>query len=164
MNLVFKYKYQQSMKGVYIYRIGEMFYIGRSINIGLRAKQHASKIKSTLNIYSKIINNLCTYTQSKTSKSYIRAAIYLLEHPRIKNIIVEVIHCCSLTNDMCIKEKQLLRLYENHPCCLNSIFESSIIYDNHIIKYKKVGRFLYYYEERNPNELMPSIPYKRRNK
>jgi len=158
-----KIKYQNSqqklMKCVYRLTIGDKLYIGRTRQLDQRVKAHVGSICLAMNNYDKLnlFKRNDRYPEAKLHYyTYQHIAKYLLEHPKIDTIFVEVLYHSPYHKDVSIVENQWLRYYENHPDYLNLVFRSGIDTRRfHEYGVKKVGRFLYYYELDNPNELIP---------
>ncbi len=116
-----------SVVGVYVFYVGDMFYIGRTISVKSRLRAHAKRISHCLLNYDQYANNIAQ-SRKDISGMYFRIAKYMYEHPKIEGIRVSRIYPVSNHIDLCIKEFQLLRLYENHPDCFNVSFSCSIFH------------------------------------
>lgn len=160
LKVKYKFPQQRLMKCVYRLTIGDKFYIGRTKQLNSRVSSHINGIYKAMNEYD-LLNlyqrNNTTGERSKLSFSYYKNfAKYLLEHPKINTMYVEVIYHSPYHKNISIVEKQQLRYYENHPDCLNKVFNTGIDSSSiHQYAAKKVGRFVYYYDINNPNELIP---------
>jgi hypothetical protein len=148
------------MKCVYRLSIGNKFYIGRTRQLDQRVKSHVSSIQNAMNNY----DLLSLYHRGGESTdlrrlhyhTYRHFAKYLLENPKIDTVYVEVLFYSPYHKEISIIENKQLRYHENHPDCLNNTFRAGIDKKRfHEYGVKKVGRFLYYYELDNPNELIP---------
>lgn len=160
LNVKYKFPQQRLMKCVYRLTIGDKFYIGRTKQLCNRVNAHINSIQKAMDNYYAL--NL--YPRSKTISeknslsfsNYKNIAKYIFEHPKVNTLYVEVIYHSAYQKDISIVERQQLRYYENHPDCLNNVFNTGLDFSSiHQYTAKKVGRFVYYYEVDNPNELIP---------
>ena len=90
MKFTFKREYQRCMKGVYIFHIGQYFYIGRSKSIGTRINQHQQKINYSISNYDRIKNSL-NNNATPTPNMYMKIAQYILENPKLNHFQADVV-------------------------------------------------------------------------
>ena len=118
-------KINHGVSGVYIFSIGEKFYIGRSIDIKKRLSSHCSKLNYYIKNYA-IVSAGVLNIQDPMKSLYLPMAKYVLEHPKIVEIEIRYVFTYCSHVEMCAMERSLLRLYEAHPDCINRIFYASI--------------------------------------
>lgn len=102
------------MKGIYKITIGGKFYIGKALNVGMRAYQHELNINAALKNYSRWAN-VGPETEAEVSKlSYLTIAKYIHENPSITHGTVEVIQRQVCSNMMYLTENFYLKEIENN--------------------------------------------------
>ena len=106
------------MKGIYLLRIGQKKYVGKSICIGSRAIDHQNAINRALKAYSYWKNiGFDSDDKRKSNASYIKVAQYLHENPRIETGTIEVLQRQVCSNMLYFAEDYFLNeIYPSADC------------------------------------------------
>lgn len=100
------------MKGIYKITIGGKFYIGKALNVGMRAYQHELEINTALKNYSRLMNIGPDGREEMSKMGYLNIARYIHENPSITGGTVEVLQRQVCSNMMYFSENMYLKEIE----------------------------------------------------
>lgn len=155
------------MKGIYLIRIGEMRYVGKSDCIGTRMQSHQSSINRGLGKFYWWKNfGFKTIDEEKSNKGYYILCDYLFANPQIKEGTVEVIQRDVCSNMMCLSEKYYIREFIYSTGCYNVSLNSSLgnSEKHHLWDVEEKDGSLEYFDRRLPKLRVSTIKDNKQNK